>query len=49
MRRNPPSRPYSIATRRAAYGSVAALMWEILYTVDSEFGVTASTGVNLSP
>ena len=26
-----------------------ALMWGILYTIDSEFGVTASTGVNLSP
>src|SRR5262245_20673058 len=26
-----------------------ALMWGILYTVDSDFGVTASTGVNLSP
>ncbi|HEY6929513.1 MAG TPA: hypothetical protein VJA66_07545 [Thermoanaerobaculia bacterium] len=26
-----------------------ALMWGILYTIDSELGVTASTGVNLSP
>ena len=26
-----------------------ALMWGILYTIDSQFGVTASTGVNLSP
>ena len=25
------------------------LMWGILYTIDSELGVTASTGVNLSP
>lgn len=26
-----------------------ALLWGVLYTVDSEFGLTASTGVNLSP
>lgn len=26
-----------------------ALMWGILYALDSNFGVTVSTGVNLSP